>query len=144
MIHCPKCFLRRVGVGVEVDQKILQGIIQFRRAILADTPPPIKRGQFRPCACPQGKLDMKISCPEKNSLAIRQWPLGYLGRGYKLRGQHVDPFSHCSIWPCCTASDLALAHKKQVSCTINNLSNNENKRFPAFCGKAICQIGQAR
>jgi hypothetical protein len=31
------------------------------------------------------------------SLAIRQWPLGYLGKGYKLRGQHVDPFSHCSI-----------------------------------------------
>jgi hypothetical protein len=46
--------------------------------------------------CPQGILDTKISCPEKNSLAIRQWPMGYLGRRYKLRRQQVHPFSHCS------------------------------------------------
>ena len=52
---------------------------------------------------------MKISCPEHAKFTC-QWPLGYLGRGYKLRGQHVDPFSHCSIWLCYTASDLALAH----------------------------------
>jgi hypothetical protein len=37
-----------------------------------------------------------------------------VGRGYKLRGQHVNPFSHCSIWLCYTASDLALAHKSKI------------------------------
>ena len=34
------------------------------------------------------------------------------GRGYKLSEQHVSPFSHCSLWLCYTAPDLALAHKK--------------------------------
>jgi hypothetical protein len=33
--------------------------------------------------------------------------------GYKLRGQHVDPFFHCSIWLCYICSNVALAHEKQ-------------------------------
>ena len=45
-------------------------------------------------------------------------------------------FSHCSIWLCYTASDLALAHKKIESstCTIKNLSDNENinLKMPSF------------
>jgi hypothetical protein len=47
-----------------------------------------------------------------------------------LRGQHVDPFSHCSIWLCYTALDLALTHK----CTIKKLSDNENinLKIPSF------------
>jgi hypothetical protein len=38
--------------------------------------------------------------------------LGYLGRWYNLREKHVGPSSHCFIWLCYTASDLALADKK--------------------------------
>ena len=54
---------------------------------------------------------------------------GYLGRGYKLRGQHVDSFSHCSIWLCYTASDLALAHKKtKFESSINSTSD----KMPSF------------
>jgi hypothetical protein len=41
-----------------------------------------------------------------------------------------DLFSHCSIWLCYTASDLALAHKKtkfeSSTCTIYCISDNEN------------------
>jgi hypothetical protein len=38
--------------------------------------------------------------------------LAYI-RENKLRGQHVDPFYHCSRWLRHTASYLALAHEKQ-------------------------------
>jgi hypothetical protein len=34
--------------GGEVDEKILQGVIDFRRAILADTPPQLKGASFAP------------------------------------------------------------------------------------------------
>ena len=62
----------------------------------------------------------------------------YLSRGYILRGQHVDPFSHCSIWLCYTASDLAWPTKKNKfessTCTIKNVSDNENMNLmmPSF------------
>ena len=45
-------FFLATGRGGEVDEKIfpagVQGIIDFRRAILADPPPPLKGASFAP------------------------------------------------------------------------------------------------
>ena len=44
--------------------------------------------------------------------------------------------TRCSVWPCYTASDEALAHKKIESstCSIKNISDNEiiNLKMPSF------------
>ena len=69
---------------------------------------------------------------------IRQWPLGYLGRGHKLSGQHVDASPHCSIWLCYTASSRSSfdPQKKlnQVHACIKTFSDNENinLKMPSF------------
>jgi hypothetical protein len=66
-----------------------------------------------------------------------------IGRGCKLRGQHVGPFFHCSIWLCYTASDLALAHEKQNlnPCTIKNVYFNNLDSCTSLGGINIRMLG---
>ena len=82
-------------------------------------------------------MDTKISCPEQNSLAIRQWSLGYLGRRYTLRRQQVHPFSHCSIWLRYTASVITSFGPQKTkfelsTCAIKSLSDNINLKIPSI------------
>jgi hypothetical protein len=91
---------------------------------------------------------MKITVVALNKIHLpsaRQWPLGYLGKGYKLRGQHFNPLYMAMLYR--LRYSFRRPQKKNGTKYMHykKLSDNENinlKDAQLFVARQLAQSGK--